>query len=103
MLFERLDKTKPTCKQCHNLLVVALELLGLMVAAVIALPWAVEKSILGRHCALVEFMIPGRLTVVGRATSKERSGESHGISEGHGSKFILGSTELDIDAKSQVR
>lgn len=62
------------------LLVVALELLGLVVAARRALPGAVVESILEGGGLLVKVMVPCGLTFRAlSAGSSEGRGESHGI------------------------
>ncbi len=42
------------------ILIVALQLLGFVIAAGLSFPWAVEKSIGLRERILVQWMIPGR-------------------------------------------
>lgn len=54
--------------------IVALELLGLVVAGVTSLPWAVEEAISLRQGVLVEWVVTGsRLTVAGGATAESRA------------------------------
>lgn len=73
------------------LLVIALELLGLVVAARLALPRAVEQAVRLRKRALVEVVIPRRLTVAAQtARAKGGVGQSKGILSrvGHGVQIL---------------
>lgn len=81
------------------LLIVALELLGLVVAVGLTLPWAVEKTVGLRKSVLVEIVIPGRLTIAAHtasAESRKRKGIFH--SRNHVSMDILSGHELRTGA-----
>ena len=55
--------------RCH-LLVVALKLLCLVVAACMTLPWAMEQSVGLGLSVLIEWVVPGGLTVSAGASSE---------------------------------
>lgn len=57
------------------LLIVALELLGLVVAAGLALPWAVEKSIGLGECISVERVVPSRRFTIAAGAAGKRRGQ----------------------------
>jgi len=62
------------------ILVVALELLGLVVAARGALPWAVEQTVLlAGESILVEVVVPGRFTFAAHPARAESRGERKAI------------------------
>jgi len=63
----------------NELVVVALQLLGLVVAARFSLPWAVEQAILSGICVLVEIMVPCRLTIAAQTARVEGRWKSKSI------------------------
>jgi hypothetical protein len=78
------------------LLVVALELLGLVVAAAVTLPGAVVQSIIARADVSVEVVAPGSLAI----SAREGRGEAQGVTESwdtHSSHVITKDVVLDVD------
>lgn len=61
----------PKAVKASLLLVVALELLGLVVAVGLALPWAVEHTVRLGHRTPVERVVPGRLTFAAESARAE--------------------------------
>lgn len=78
-----------------DLLIVALELLGLVVAAGLAFPRAVEQSIGSRGGVLVEGVVPGRFALAAGAAGSVGSGECEVIvDKGHHSTGKVVGNEL---------
>jgi len=86
------------------LLIVALELLGSVVAAWLSFPWAVVKSILVWSGLLVEVMVPGGLTiaVLSSWTSEGRGGSRKLVERGNGLSIGIFRDQRDVPVQAKT-